>query len=224
MTITGRIAALAFALMVALAAHAADPKPAEELSFDGLKKVESKRFALVWIKEGADFSGYTKMQVLPAEIAYKKPPKRGPTADDNFALSKSQMDRLRKSAREAFHEELVDHGGWQVADAAGPDVMLVRGGLIDMVVHVPPQTAGRSTVLLDSFGEATLVIEFYDSQSREILARIADRGAAEPPGNRMGTDMEAPGEVRRMLKAWAKRLREGLDEVKERSASVKAAS
>jgi hypothetical protein len=40
----------------------------------------------------------------------------------------------------------------------------------------------------------------------------------------MGTDMEAPGEVRRMLKAWAKRLREGLDEVKERSASVKAAS
>jgi hypothetical protein len=123
-------------------------------------------------------------------------------------LSESKMERLRKSLREAFHKEVVGKGGWELTDQPGPDVLIARGALIDLIVRVPPQTAGRSTVYLDSFGEATLVIELYDSQSREILARIADRDAAEPPGNRMGTDMEAPGEVRRMFSAWAKRFRE----------------
>lgn len=216
---TFRVAALAAMLVAAPAAHS-EPAPAgaagEALSFDGLRKIDSKRFALVWVREGASFSGYKKLGVLPAEISYKSPPKRGPTADDNFALSDAQTKRLRKALKDEFTEELVTKGGWQVSDVTGPDVLLVRGALIDMVVHVPPQKAGRSTVLLDSFGEATLVIEFYDSQTRQILARIADREAAEPPGNRMGTDMEAAGEVRRMFSAWAKRLREGLEEARVR--------
>ncbi|HEY8122017.1 MAG TPA: DUF3313 family protein, partial [Myxococcota bacterium] len=199
-----------------VAAHADDAAKAPETSFDGLQRVESKRFALAWVREGADLSGYTKLLVLPAEISYKSKPTRQRRADDNFELNDSQMKRLRKSLRDAFKEQLVDKGGWQVVEEPGPDVLLVRGGLIDMIAHVPPTTAGRSNVYLDSFGEATLVIELYDSQSHQILARIADRDAAEPPGNRMGWDMEAPAEVRRMFNAWAKRFREALDAAKAR--------
>jgi hypothetical protein len=216
MTAAQRIAAIAFALFASVAAHADDAAKAPETSFDGLQRVESKRFALAWVREGADLSGYTKLLVLPAEISYKSKPTRQRRADDNFELNDSQMKRLRKSLRDAFKEQLVDKGGWQVVEEPGPDVLLVRGGLIDMIAHVPPTTAGRSNVYLDSFGEATLVIELYDSQSHQILARIADRDAAEPPGNRMGWDMEAPAEVRRMFNAWAKRFREALDAAKAR--------
>jgi hypothetical protein len=126
------------------------------------------------------------------------------------------MENLRKALREAFHKEVVENGGWELTDQPGPDVLIARGALIDMVVRVPPQTSGRNTIYLDSFGEATLVIEVFDSQSHQILARIADREAAEPPGNRMGMDLEAPGEVRRMFSAWAKRFSEALDEVRTR--------
>jgi hypothetical protein len=60
------------------------------------------------------------------------------------------------------------------------------------------------------------VVELYDSQSREILARVADRQAAEPAGGGMGWDIEATAEVRRGFDTWAKRFREALDEVKAR--------
>jgi len=223
MLVARRVTAIAaLVLLASLGAHAEPPPKAQaELSHDGMQRIESKRFALAWIKPDAHFSGYKKLLVLPAEIAYKDPDKALTRAvpgrtDDNFLLSESKMERLRKSLREAFHKEVVGKGGWELTDQPGPDVLIARGALIDLIVRVPPQTAGRSTIYLDSFGEATLVIELYDSQSREILARIADRDAAEPPGNRMGTDMEAPGEVRRMFRAWAKRFREALDEARTR--------
>jgi hypothetical protein len=214
------VAALFF--LTSLAAHAEpEPKAQSEVSFDGLQRIESKRFALAWVRPDAHFAGYKKLLVLPAEISYKDPDKAltryvPGRSDDNYLLSESKMNRLRKSLREAFQKEVIDKGGWELTDQPGPDVMIARGALIDMVVRVPPQTSGRNTIYLDSFGEATLVIELFDSQSHLILARIADREAAEPPGNRMGMDLEAPGEVRRMFSAWAKRFREGLEEARTR--------
>jgi Protein of unknown function (DUF3313) len=223
MTVAHRIAVVSLALIASLAAYAEPaPKAESEVSFDGLQRVESKRFALAWIRPDAHFAGYKKLLVLPAEISYKDPDKArtharpGSSGDDNYLLSESRMERLRKALRESFTTQVIEKGGWELTDQPGPDVMIARGGLIDMIVRVPPVTAGRSRVFLDTFGEATLVIELYDSETRQILARIADREAAESPGNRMGTDMEAPGEVRRMFTSWAKRFREALDEVKER--------
>lgn len=221
MIVAQRLTTVVLLSIASLVAHAEPaPKTESELSFDGLQRVESKLFALAWIKPDAHFAGYKKLLVLPAEIAYKDPEKAktrsSPGAkNDSFLLSESRTKRLRKSLREAFEEQVIEKGGWELTDQPGPDVMIARGGLIDLIVRVPPATAGRSRIYLDSFGEATLVIELYDSQSREILARIADREAAEPPGNRMGTDLEAPGEVRRMFSSWAKRFREGLDHVRE---------
>lgn len=216
MIVVHRFLAVAFLLAFSMAAHAEPPPGGGELSFDGLQRVDSKRFALVWLRPGADFSVYEKLLVIPAEISYKRPPKRGPGTRDNFELDEGQMKRLRKYLREAFTHEIVEHGGWEIVQEPGPDVLLARGGLIDMVVHVPPQAAGRSRTYVRSYGEATLVIELYDSQSREILARVADREAAEPPGGRLGVDIEAAVEVRRSFASWAKRFREALDEVKAR--------
>ena len=55
---------------------------------------------------------------------------------------------------------------------------MIRGGLIDVVSHVPPETVGRSDIYLKSVGEATLVIEISDSESNAPLVRIVDRRAA----------------------------------------------
>jgi hypothetical protein len=232
MILAHRLAVVAGILVTSLLAHAepapqAEERPAPtaegELTHDGLQRIESKRFALAWVRPDAHFGGYKKLIVLPAEIAYKDPKKARKTyrpgtssGDDTYILSESRIERLRKALRETFQEEVIEKGGWELTDKPGPDVLIARGGLIDMVVRVPPTTAGRSRIYLDTFGEATLVIELYDSQTRQILARIADREAAEPAGERVGWDMEAPGEVRRMFRAWAKRFREALDEARTR--------
>jgi hypothetical protein len=207
----------ALAMLLALAAPMANAQSsakAGDLTFDGLQRVKSKRFEGVWIKPGADFAGYTKMVVLPAEISFKRDPKTGPGVRDNFALNSSQMSRLRKALRSSFQDQLVEKGGWEIVEEPSPDALLVRGGLIDLVVHIPPPTGGRSTTYVRSFGEATLVIELYDSESRQILARIADRDAAEPAGQSLAADIQAGSEVRRMFNSWAKRFRAGLDEVR----------
>ena len=131
-----------------LAACAGPPAPSvpsgpeAELSFDGLTRVKNARFAGVWIRAGADFSGYRKLMLLPAEIAYKKPPVHGRETDAGFPLDERQKQRLAEMARTVFLSELVGKGGWEVVDAPGPGVLLVQGGLLDLVVRVPPaQTA-----------------------------------------------------------------------------------
>ncbi len=64
-----------------------------------------------------------------------------------------------------------------VADEAVPDVLLIRGALLDVVSYVPPDNiSGRGSVFLSSVGEATLVIELRDSITNAILARAIDRG------------------------------------------------
>jgi hypothetical protein len=61
-------------------------------------------------------------------------------------------------------------------------VLLVRGALLDVVPNVPPDTVGRSRIFLDRVGEATLVLEVKNSQSKQIYVRTIDRRAAERAG------------------------------------------
>jgi len=96
-------------------------------------------------------------------------------------------------------------------------VLLVRGALLDVVSHVPPETAGRSEVYLRSVGEATLRIELIDSQTGVVLLRGLDRRAAE----RHSAPYVANGvtnwmEASQLADFWAKLLRRRLDEVAQR--------
>ena len=137
-------------------------------------------------------------------------------ASDNFAIDESQQQLIRETLGEVFVEELERDGGWEVVQTQGPDALAIRGGLIDVVVHAPPEpTSGRDRVWVASAGEATLVLEIHDSQTGEILARIADRAAAEPVGGGMRSmPINNRVEVRRMFRGWARRLRAGLDGAK----------
>jgi len=214
---TRRVAGYLVTALLLAASPAALAEEASERTHDGLVRVEkAKRFQAVFLKPGASLNGYTKLLVLPAEIHYKRPPNTNRFADDNFALTEKQMSRLTEALNEVFREEIVAKGGWQVVSERGPDVLVVHGGLIDLVVNVPPNPPpGRGGTYVASFGEATLVVELYDSQTMEILARIADRKEAEPAGGRMqNAEFGAASEVKSMFRRWAKRLREALDVAK----------
>jgi hypothetical protein len=191
---------------------------AEQLSFDGLQRVKSARFAGVWMRSDTDFSVYRKLMLLPAELAYKEAPVQDRKSDAGFPLDAGQKQRLAEMARTVFLSELVGRGGWQVVDAPGPDVLLVQGGLIDLVVRVPPSGAAsaRAAPSLSSYGAMTLVMQFYDSQTRQILARVVDRREVLPSaGSELAkADVSVPAELRLFFQEWAKRLREGLDAVR----------
>ena len=84
--------------------------------------------------------------------------------------------------------------------------------IIDLYIAAPDTLeAGRTKVYSVSPGEMTLIVELRDAESGAILARAADhKGRSFGPmqWNTRGTNV---AEARRILRAWAVTLREGLD-------------
>ena len=115
---------------------------------------------------------------------------------------------------EAFLDELGKSEKYTLVNESGPDVLLVRGALLDVVSYVPPEPIGRGSIYLSRVGEATLVLEVRDSITEAILVRTVDRRAAEAMGGWLqeSNRVTNTSEVRRLAKRWASLLRTRLDE------------
>lgn len=97
----------------------------------------------------------------------------------------------------------------------GPEVLLIRGALLDVISYIPPEpVGGRVNVYLSQVGEATLVLELRDSITEAIMARAVDRRAAEgmtrlTESNRVSNVTE----VKRLARHWGRLLQTRLDEL-----------
>jgi len=200
-------------LAAALCAACATESRVPDVTHDGLERIENSRMARAWKKPGADFSQYTHVGLLDCEVAFKR----------NWKMNHSNvrtrdMERIKKSLgdefRKIFSEEL-EKGGYPIVTEPDDNVLLIRPAIIDLDVAAPDtNSAGRSDSFTTSAGSMTLVVEFYDSVSSEILARAIDRRNARNIGNvtwaTRGTNTNA---ARRLLKRWADLLVTKLDEV-----------
>ena len=206
-----------------IVAGCATPEPAiqsgpdVEITFDGLVPVDNSAFQRAWVDPTINLSAYSK--ILPGGAVFEFRAVRGGGTSmsrsnaTEFPISEADQQRLKDLADEVFNEELRNSTRFTMVDSPGPDVLVVRGAMLDIVSNVPPQTAGRSDIFLSRVGEATLVLEIVDSMTGETLARAAERGAAQAAGNR-GMRSSGPAntnEVRRLFRRWAVRLRDGLD-------------
>jgi hypothetical protein len=177
-------------LAVCLASAACAPKnpviEADSPTYDGMVPVRDSGMKEAWVKPDIDISSYRRILLLPAEVQFRAVrPGAGKatfaTQDRNFPVSPENQQRLIETVTTVFREELGESRNLTLTNEPGPDVLLVRISLIDIVSKVPPEVPGRTDTFLDEFGAATLVLELQDSMSGEILARAVDRRAAEPP-------------------------------------------
>jgi hypothetical protein len=219
--VSRRACAAALALALASLACAGGPPrfqsgPGAEVTHDGLRRLEHTAFDRAWARPGLDLAGYRRILLVSDGIHYKRPPASGRSASD-FALEPFERDQLETELRGAFVQALFDDDAWKIAEVAGPDALLLRVALIDVVVSAPPEPlSSRDDVLIDSAGSAVLVLELYDSVTREALARVADRGEFEPAGERLmrNNSINNRAEIRRTFRAWAGLLRRRLDELR----------
>ena len=137
----------------------------------------------------------------------------------NFPSRKKTRHGCRSELKTAFDTELAKLERYELVSTPGPDVLLLVGAVIDVVSNIPPDIDsarfGRGGVYLTSVGDATLVIELRDSESGEILARAADRRAAESPFAFEVNNVTAWSEVRRLASYWATLLRRRLEEIEK---------
>lgn len=195
--------------------------PDAEVSFDGLHKVENSQADLAWARPGFSLEGYTKIMLVGEGIEYAPAENRGRTTFDRsrpgpYFIDEDSRKRFEELVRETFADEIGKIEHFEVVTEPGPDVLMVRGGLLDVVSYIPQDPMdqiGRGGVYLRQVGAATLVLELRDSETGAILARSIDRRAAEMPGGMMfeSNRVTNANEVRRLVRFWGRRLREGLD-------------
>jgi hypothetical protein len=194
-----------------------DTSPEAEMSFDGLSPIKGGSADAAWARPGADISQYSKIMLQGVGIEYRPGGESGRlyharSRADHFEITDKQKAKFVEVMRDAFRDELGRSERFTIVDEPGPDVLLIRGGLLDVVSFVPPETVGRSEIYLSRVGEATLVLEIRDSVSEAIIARAVDRRAAEDvSGMSESSRGHNAAEVRRMAKTWARLLRERLD-------------
>jgi len=191
---------------------------AEEMTYDGLYPVRNSTADAAWTRPDADISRYSKIMLQGVGIEYRPGGESGKlyhsrSRADYFEISERQKERFKATMRDAFLKELQKSTHFTIVDEAGPDVLLIRGGLLDVVSYVPPEPAGRSEIFIGRVGEATLVLEIRDSVSEAIIARAVDRRAADNTGRMLQKSNRAmnTAEVRRVAATWARLLRERLD-------------
>lgn len=198
--------------------------PDAEVTHDGLTRVDRTVLDVVWARTDIDITGYDKIKIEGVGVEFR--PVDGPysgragggTSRPSSSRSVFQLDEATKKLvvdeiSTAFTEELARSEVYEIVDEPGETVLLLRVGLLDVISRVPPTPAGRSSVFLDSVGEATLVMELRDSVSNAILVRAVDRRAAERP---TGMAMESNrvtnrAEVRRLGGRWAGIIRNGIE-------------
>ncbi|MDJ0879658.1 MAG: hypothetical protein QNI86_13660, partial [Halieaceae bacterium] len=106
---------------------------------------------------------------------------------------------------------------FSIVDTFDETTIIMRGGMVDIVSRVPPEFTGRSEIYLATVGEATLVLEFLDGGTGEVLARIAERRRIDTLSGRTSSlavpsnTVTVRADVRRWAASTARRLRNELD-------------
>jgi len=201
--------------------------PDAEVTHDGLTRLDRTVLDVVWARTDIDLTSYNKIMFEGVGIEFR--PVDGPysgragtggvsrttSSRSVFQLDEATKTLVREEISGAFVEEMANSDVYQIVETPGPEVLLLRVGLLDVISRVPPTPIGRSSIFLDSVGEATLVLELRDSTSNAILARAVDRRAADRPGSTVMESNTATNraDVRRLGRRWASLIRGGVEDL-----------
>jgi hypothetical protein len=209
-----------FALVLASSPAFAQQAPRE---WDGLVRVDSRHFDVVYLAPGADFSAYTKVMLDPTEVAFRQNWLRDYNRTARGLQNRMSEDDAREiltaaqsGFQDVFAREYTERG-FQVVTTPGPDVLRLRTAVTNLDVAAPDQmTPGRSRTYGTEAGEATIVIEARDSMSGAILGRGVDRRTAGDNSFVLRrTSVSNRADFERMFRSWAELSAEALIRLRE---------
>lgn len=209
------LAALILVTNATVAAPRLQTGPDAEVTHDGLHRVDKTVMDAAWVKPDLDLRSYTKLMLVGTDFTYRAVDDEGKryipgrSDDSEFYISPENRARIEREMREAFLGALKDLERYEIVTEPGPGVLMLIGGVYDIVSSVPPVNScvGRCEVYLTDVGAATLALELRDSMSQEILLRAADRRAAEAAGWPINANaVTVWSEVRRLASSWGHRV------------------
>jgi hypothetical protein len=210
----------ALILSISAGAPAWAKKDLPEVNDEGMMLVENSELATVYADPGADLGIYKRFILLDATVSFKKNWKRDQNFPNPLKVKDSDMVKIQEDVadlfREVFTKELID-GGYAMADEPGPDVLLIKPAIVDLDIEAPDIPSSTRTYSYSrSAGEMTLNLELYDSLTDDKIVKATDR-KKDPDYMRMEwrTSVSNRSDAKRMMTAWAKALRDLLDEARK---------
>lgn len=191
---------------------------------DGLTVIKSTRYTEKQIKKDVNWSDYTKYQIAPVEVSFKKDWKQDYNRTQEI-LSRQVTDqdivRIKETMRQIVYSEFDDalknEADLEIVDAADSNTLLFKPRIINLDLYAPDvqsspvisRTYARQTI------QATLFLEIYDAVSGEIIARWIDTREDPDRGyfdwvNRITNKERA----RTVVRSWTGRMVEGLDKLR----------
>lgn len=220
--------AAVFALVLGGSSALAQQTPQE---WDGLVRVDSRFYDVVYLAPGADFGPYTKVMLDATEVAFKRNWQRdynNQARGLSNRISDEEAQEILAAAASGFQDVFAEQyrrAGYEVVTTPGPDVLRLRTAVIDLDVAAPDlMTPGRSRTYATEAGEATIVLEARDSMSGAILGRAVDRRAAgDNSFVYRRTSVSNRADFSRMFRAWAEHSAEALARLRETPAPAAGA-
>lgn len=216
---------LASTLSVLLLTFGAASAQEEAKTVEDLNLVEDKSsFQGTWVNPDADFTQFDKVFLWEGTFEYRDVGPARKTRSTmlhsrkrEFGISEADRVKFEEEVEKAFDDEISRGKRFTITDELGPGTMILRGGALDIISFVPPETVGRSEVYLANIGEATLILELIDARNGEVLAVVAERTRLQSGGGTIDSfSMPANrvtvfAEVRRWARRAATKLRKELD-------------
>ncbi|NJO21282.1 MAG: DUF3313 domain-containing protein [Spirulinaceae cyanobacterium RM2_2_10] len=172
---------IVFTLYIVLhSAAKADNFP--DFTHDYLVRVKDPAAAdVAYVLPGVDMTVYAKVLLLEPQISFRMGWQQEYNSQNpRNRLTNSDLEKMISRASSLFQEAFVEEleaRDYPIVKEAGDDVLIVRAALVNLEVASPDpnRMAGISgrTFTRDS-SRATLILEIYDSVSRQIIARAID--------------------------------------------------
>ena len=219
-------------LMIIPAVHAQNELgvAADEAMAEGEMVKGKSSFKETWVHPSADFTGYNKILPGGAEFEFRdvgpatksRSSMRSTSSKSEYGIHDADREKFKQVVNEAFVKELSRSKKYDIVSEAGPGTLLIQGGVLDIVSHVPAETIGRSDMYLSSVATVTLVLELLDSETGQVLAYIEERRKIEPPGGGRIDQFSMPSnsvsvwaDIGRWARSSASRLRKSLEKAQK---------
>ncbi len=212
-------------LLLALALPVAAKTKLPETTAEGLHLVPDTRAAAVYLRPGADFSGFTEFEVIDCYVAFKKDWQREQNQTNPLRVTKNDMDRIKAALSDEFKKVFTKElaaSGLTPATEQSSNVLVLRPAIIDLEISAPANVgSARAEVFAMDAGQMTLYLELYDGATSELLARVIDPERARSRGvMTWQTKSNNIREADRLLTEWSSALGAYLKQAREAKAPI----
>ncbi len=184
------------------------------------------------IHSDLDISQYDKLYLWKTLFEFREggEEKGAPTTagklrgdDGPYFVKEESRQEFEEVVTAEFVKEINRSKQFEIVNEIGPDTLLVRALLLDIISNVPPDYTGTADVYLSAVGEATFVFELIDAETGEVMATVGERRRIQPPtrlydiSRAVATSATVMNDVKVWAQSVARDLRVALDKARKKA-------